>query len=164
VEVTIRSYRPEDAEPLSDVMWRSVREAALADYSVEQTMAWMPEPAGAERMHDRATDGRHVLVATRAGGDVVAYIDLEANGHIDHLYALPEAVGQGVAAALVDAVECLAIAEGLRELRVEASEAARRLFEKKGFVVLTRHDWELRGEPVHNYEMSKQVAVREVDR
>jgi putative acetyltransferase len=37
----------------------------------------------------------------------------------------------------------------------ETSELARRLFERKGFVVLERQDLLIRGVPIHNYRMTK---------
>ena len=41
-------------------------------------------------------------------------------------------------------------------LFTEASELARRLFERKGFVVVERRDIVLRdGVPIHNYRMTK---------
>jgi putative acetyltransferase len=155
VEFSIRLYEPDDAAALAEVMWSSVRTAALADYSPEQTNAWLPEAPLAEAMHRWASDGRCVLVAANVDGRVVGYIDLASDGHIDHLYCSPEAVGQGVASALYDTLERTASSQGLSRLDVEASEAARRLFEKKGFTVEGRRDWELRGVSIHNYKMSK---------
>ena len=46
-----------------------------------------------------------VLVAVNERDCVVGYIDLEASGHIDHLFCAPEAVGHGVASQLCDAME-----------------------------------------------------------
>ncbi len=159
MKATVRTYQPGDAGALSQVMWRSVREAALADYSPEQTVAWLPEPFGAPAMHAWATDGRLVFVAADEDGRVVGYTDLEPDGHIDHLYCLPEAVGRGVASVLYDELEKVAVARGVRELRVEASEAARRFFSKKGFAVRTRRDWVQRGVPIHNYDMTKSLGT-----
>ncbi len=108
-------------------------------------------------MHLWASSGRQVLVASDSDGRVVGYADLEADGHIDHLYCAPEAVGAGVATSLCDALEVLAASEGVGRLYVEASEAARRLFEKRAFCVDNRREWELRGVPIHNYVMSKAL-------
>ena len=153
----MRRYVPDDAAALASVMWRSVRIAALADYSVAQTKAWLPSPPSPERMHRWASDGRSVFVATSEDGRAVGYIDLEAVGYIDHLYCPPEVVGTGVAGALHGALERLAREAGIVWLRVEASEAARRFFTKQGFRVEERRDGELRGVPVHNYAMSKAL-------
>ena len=157
MDVTIRAYRQTDAVDLAEVMWRSVREVAVTDYTREQVEAWLPERLSPDTMHMWASSGREVLVATDSGGRVVGYTDLESDGHIDHLYCAPEAVGEGVAAALCDALEALAASEGVRRLQVEASEAARRLFERRGFRVDSRREWELRGVLIHNYVMSKAL-------
>lgn len=160
MHVTVRAFEPGDAAAVAGVMWRSVRRAALADYTSEQTAAWLPSPPSAETMYRRATDGRTVWVAASEDGEVVGYIDLEADGHIDHLYCSPEAVGGGVAGALYDALEIAACEGGLPELHVEASEGARRLFEKKGFTVQARREWVLRGVAIHNYAMTKHLPAQ----
>jgi putative acetyltransferase len=158
VEVAIRSYRSDDAAALAEVMFRSVREAATADYTAEQVNAWLPARPTPEAADRRARDGRRVLVAAAPEGRILGYIDLQPDGHIDHLFCVPEAVGHGIGARLYDAVERAAADEGLEQLYVEASESARRLLEEKGFVVRERREKELRGVPIHNYAMSKELT------
>lgn len=85
----------------------------------------------------------------------VAYIVLEPNGHIDRLFCAPEAAGQEIASRLHDAVEAAAREQGIRSLFTEASELARRLFERKGFAVVERQDLVVRGVAIHNYRMAK---------
>jgi GNAT superfamily N-acetyltransferase len=41
-------------------------------------------------------------------GHVVAFIDLEPDGHIDRLFCAPEVAGRGVASRLYDAIETAA--------------------------------------------------------
>ena len=158
VEVAIRAYRSDDAAALAEIMFRSVREAATADYTAEQVNAWLPARPTPEAANRRARDGRRVFVAADPEGRILGYIDLEPDGHIDHLFCVPEAVGHGIGARLYDAVERAAADEGLDQLYVEASESARRLFEKRGFAVRERREKELRGVPIHNYAMSKELA------
>jgi putative acetyltransferase len=99
-----------------------------------------------------------VLVAAGEPGHVVAFIDLEPDGHIDRLFCAPGAAGRGVASRLYDAIETAARAQGIRRLFTEASEPARRLFERKGFTVLERQDLILRGVPIRNYRMAKTLG------
>src|SRR3954453_2796173 len=141
--VTLRDWLSDDSAAVAEVMYRSVHEAAAGPYSPQQRQAWMPARPDAEAIRERALDGRRTLVACDERGAVVGYIDLEPDGHIDHLFCAPEAVGRGVGAQLYDAVEALAVHQGIRRLFVEASEQARRLFEKKGFTVDERREWEL---------------------
>jgi putative acetyltransferase len=159
VEVIIRGYDPRDAADLADVFFRSVRQVTLADYTAAQVKAWAPQPRTAEWVHGEASDGRLVLVAANADDRPVAYIDLEPDGHIDRLFCAPEAVGQGIASRLYDAMEAAAREQGIRSLFTEASELARRLFERKGFTVIERQDLVIRGVAIHNYRMAKALSL-----
>jgi putative acetyltransferase len=163
VDVTIRAYDPTDAADLADVFFRSVRQVALSDYTPAQVRAWAPEPRTAEWAHREASDGRMVLVAANDNDRAVAYIDLEPNGHINRMFCAPEAAGQGIASRLYDAVEAAARERGITRLFTEASELARRLFERKGFVVLERQDLVIRGVPIHNYRMAKTLDCPDAD-
>lgn len=158
MKVTIRSYEQRDAADVADVFYRSVHEVALSDYTPEQVKAWVPGRWDAEREHQRSGDGRLVLVASGEPGHVVAFIDLEADGHIDRLYCAPEAAGRGIASQLYDGIEDAARAQGIERLFTEASELARRFFMRKGFTVLERQDKILRGVPIHNYRMAKTLG------
>jgi putative acetyltransferase len=158
VEVTIRSYERRDAADVADVFYRSAREAALSDYTPTQVNAWVPRRWDAEKEHQRSGDGRPVLVAEGESGHVVAFIDLEPDGHIDRLYLAPEAAGGDVAWRLYDVIEAAARDQGIKRLYTEASELARRFFERKGFTVLERQDKVLRGVPIHNYRMAKLLG------
>jgi putative acetyltransferase len=159
VKVTIRPYGQRDARDLADVFFRSVRQAARSDYTAAQVRAWLPERPSPALMHQRAGDGRMVMVAADERDRVIGYIDLEKSGHIDHLFCAPEAVGQGVASRLYDAAEAAARTQGIGRLYVEASEPARRMFERKGFTVLARQDLIRHGVAIHNYQMEKRLQA-----
>jgi putative acetyltransferase len=158
VKVIIRDYDRGDAADLADVFFRSVRQVALSDYTAAQVAAWAPERRTAEQMHETASDGRLTLIAADERDRAVAYIDLEPDGHIDHVYCAPEAAGHGIASQLYDAIEAAAREQGISRLFTEASELARRFFEQKGFALLERQDMVLRGVPIHNYRMSKHLG------
>jgi putative acetyltransferase len=157
--VRIRPYRPGDEHALADVFFASVREAGRDDYSEEQVRAWATERPHPSTFVDRAEDGRLLLVAADANDRVVAYADLESDGHIDHMYCLPPWIGRGVGSALYEAIEREARSRGIQRLFVEASEAARRLFERKGFRVVRRNERELHGVGLHNFDMEKDLQL-----
>jgi putative acetyltransferase len=157
-DVTIRAYVEGDAPALATLFFASVREAGLRDYTDEQVAAWAPEPLDPHRFHLWATDGRTVLVAVNNHDEPVAYCDLEADGHIDHLFCRPDFVGLGVASRLYEALEAIALSRRVPRLYVEASEAARRLFVRKGFSIVERRDLVRRGVAIHNYAMAKTLV------
>ncbi len=157
--IEIRRYRPGDEHALADVFFRSVRGVGPADYTAAQVEAWAParpDPAG---YVDRATDGRALLVAVTAEDRIVGYADLQDSGHVDHLYCLPDHVGQGIGALLYAAIEDEARSRGIDRLFVEASEAARRLFERRGFRLVERRRVVRHGVELHQYRMEKQLRA-----
>ncbi len=154
--IGIRPYREADAEALAAVFERAVRTIGARDYSPDQIEAWIGREPRAERFRARMADGRRCWVADQAGR-VVAFVDLETDGHIDFLFADPSVAGQGVAARLLDELEATARREGLTRLYVEASEAARRFFLRRGYAVQARRDFEIGGVPIHNYAMERRL-------
>ena len=155
----IRPFLAADAVPLAALFHASVHQAGLRDYSPEQVSAWSPTVPDPARFIGRAQDGRIFLVAVDDAGNPIAYGDLERDGHIDHLYCRPDVVGTGIGSALYDALESAANDRGIEFLFVEASEAARRLFERKGFAVERRNDFAINGVPIHNYRMVKSLPI-----
>ena len=125
--------------------------------TLQEIQAWAGAGPSALRFAERMEDGRWAFVADRADGELLGFIDLEADGHIDFLYVAPEAKGRGVADRLLDAVEQVARSAEVQRLYSEASEAARRFFVRRGFVVLRRRDFEVGGVPIHNYAVEKRL-------
>lgn len=153
----IRPFQDADAEALAAVFERAVRGIGARDYSPAQIKAWIGHEPRAASFLARMSDGRRCWVALDDRDQVTAFVDLEADGHIDCLFADPRVAGRGVASALLDVVERTACEAGLTRLYVEASEAARRFLLKRGYTVERRRDFELRGVPIHNYAMARAL-------
>ena len=162
--MSVRPYKPDDAAALATIFRRAVTEIGAKDYTPEQVEAWAGHTPSVDGMKARNGDGRTVLVFVDAADQPLGWIDLEADGHIDTLYCAPEVVGQGAASALYDAIETLAREQGLVRLYTEASEAARRLFLKKGFTETQRRDFPIAHPEsqedvwIHNYAMEKDLT------
>ncbi len=155
--VFIRPFSPSDADALASLFHASVREAAIRDYSTEQVAAWSPSKPDPKRYIEQA-EGRTFLVALDDDNRAIGYGDLEPNGHIDHLYCHPDMVGTGVGSELYAALEATAKQAGIAVLFVEASEGARRLFERRGFGLDARNEFTVNGVAMHNYRMSKTIT------
>jgi putative acetyltransferase len=153
--VRIRAYASGDAAALAGVFERAVRVTASRDYTPAQIEAWLGPGSREDLFRQKMADGRRCWVAIDDAGRVVAFVDLEANGHIDFLFADPEVAGRGVAAALLDVLEKAARADAVSRLYVEASEPARRCLLKRGYSVIARRDFEIGGVAIHNYAMER---------
>ena len=152
----VRTFEPSDADALATLFHASVREVGIRDYSLEQVVAWSPSKPDPAKYRHRA-ERRMFFVAEKGAGGLIGYADLDLDGHIDHLYCRPDAVGIGVGSALYAAIENAAKERGFAVLFVEASVAARRLFERQGFNVEARNDFCVNGVAIHNYRMSKSI-------
>jgi len=153
----VRRFKDEDASALAALFHAAVHGIAQLHYSEAQVNAWAPGVPDPERFVARGADGRTLLVAADDSDAPLAYGDVEADGHIDHLYCRPEAAGTGVTAALYAELEAAARARGIGRLYTEASEPARRFFLKQGFALVERNDFELGGVPIHNFRMEKRL-------
>lgn len=153
----IRPYEEGDADALAAVFERAVRVIGARDYTPAQIEAWIGREARTEGFRSRMADGRQCWVALDGRERVTAFVDLEADGHIDFLFADPDVAGRGVASGLLDVAEQTARNRGLTRLYVEASEAARRFLLKRGYGVERRRDFEIRGVAIHNYAMELRL-------
>ena len=152
----LREYRPNDAAAMAAIFYRSVREVASRCYSQAQIEAWAPGLVDPSVWHsNRTAEGRITIVAVDDADRPIAYGDMETNGHLDHLYSSPEALGKGAASAIYNRLELHAKELGLARLYVEASECALSFFERKGYIKIRKNEFSLRGVLIHNYSMEK---------
>jgi putative acetyltransferase len=149
--------REGDAEAMAEVYRRSVRTLGARDYTPGQVDAWASRGPDAARFRQKIGDGRKGWVAVDPEGQVCGFADLEADGHVDFLYVDPGQAGQGVAGRLLAEVEQAARSAGLTRLYVEASETARPVFERQGYTVTRRRDFEIGGVAIHNYAMARTL-------
>jgi len=141
----IRPYRPQDAEAIAALTLAAIRETGLRAYSPVQVAAWSARYS-VQRLLDRP----------------LAYTVLEESGHLDMLYCRPDHTGRGLAAALLAAAEAAARMRGVTRLFAEASELARPVFARAGYVLLQRRDFTIDHPEgpvaIHNYAMEKALV------
>lgn len=154
----IRDFRESDASALAAITLAAIRHVGSRRYSPEQVEVWAARHPGPERFLARSADGEMIFVA--AGGDdrPVAYALLVPDGHLDMLYCDPDHTRQGLSDRLLTVGESKAVELGLSRLFTEASELARPAFERAGYKVTHRRDFEIEGVAIHNYAMEKRLA------
>jgi putative acetyltransferase len=156
--VRFRAFRDADAQRLSEIYRQAVEVTAARHYSAAQIAAWLTIAPSADRLRELMADGRTRLVCVDDADRPLAFCDLERDGHLHMLFCAPEAGGQGIATRLVEKAEAAARMGGAPAVRVEASEAARGLFERCGFRLLKRRDFSVAGVPIHNYALEKRLV------
>src|SRR6476469_8358621 len=137
----LRPFLAADTPVLAAIFAAAIEQLTGDDYTEEQQQAWA-SAADDEDEFGKRLAGALTLVAT-----------LQGPNHIDMLYVHPGAVGQGVAAMLIDALERLAGGRGAKALTVDASDNALEFFAKRGYVAKQRNTVSRNGECLANTTM-----------
>ena len=158
LSATIRSFRSDDADRLVALVQRSIRDLGAGAYSPEQIAAWSSRHHEAVRFEHRHALGHRILLAVDEEDKPAAVTLYEPGGHLDMLYCHPAHAGRGLATALIHRVEAEAAVAGLPRLTTEASDLARPVFEKAGWITAHRRDFVLGDVPIHNWAMVRHLG------
>jgi len=157
-QLAMRPMLPTDVPLLAEIFRAAIEELTADDYSEAQQEAWA-SAADDEKAFGTKLAHELTLVATY-GGAAIGFAALADNRRIDMLYVHPAAAGQGAGAMLCDALEKLAAARGSKEITVDASDAARGFFDKRGFSAQSRNTVSLGVEWLANTTMTKPLVAR----
>jgi len=158
VTYRLRPFDPGDAPALAALTQDAIRSIGAQAYSPAQVRAWISGHITAERFVTRAEAGHRITIAVDEAGTPAAYALLEGDGHLDMLYCAPAHAGRGLAGRLLNDTEEQAREMGSTKLYTEASELARPAFERAGYALIERREFELRGVMIHNYAMEKPLT------
>src|SRR3979490_2903272 len=110
----LRPFLAEDTPVLAAIFIAGIEELTGDDYNEAQQEAWA-STADDEEQFGKRLAGQLTLVATLQNSPV-GFASLRGADQIDMLYVHPSAVGQGVAAMLIEALEKLAGGRGAKAL------------------------------------------------
>lgn len=133
----LRPFLPGDTMALRELFAQSIEELTADDYDEDQRVAWAGTAADAEAFANRL--GSMVTLVVQVEGEYAGFASLKDNNVLDMLYVHPYFAGQGVGAALTDAIERLARGRGASEITVEASDTAEPFFEARGYEAKQRN-------------------------
>ena len=151
----LRPFLPADTPVLAAIFAAAIQELTGEDYDETQQEAWA-SVADDEAEFGKKLAGELTLIASLNNAPV-GFASLKGKDHIDMLYVHPNAAGQGVASALLNALEKLAGARGATKLTVEASDNAQEFFRKRGYVARQRNSVTINGEWLANTTMQKTL-------
>jgi putative acetyltransferase len=153
----LRPFLPADAPICAAIAQASVAELTGDDYTESQQEAWIAAFPDEDEL-GQLLSAQLTLIAT-LGESSVGFASLKGPDHIDMLYVHPEAVGQGVATALIDALEKLAGARGATKLTADVSDTAQGFFSQRGYVAQQRNSIPRGDEWLANTTMTKALEA-----
>ncbi len=135
--VPLRPFLPADAMALRELYAASIEELTQDDYDEDQRAAW------ASLAEDGADFARRLGAMTtlvvEIEGEHAGFASLKDNKHLEMLYVHPYYAGQGIGAALADAMERIAAGRGVTEITVDASDTAEEFFLGRSYVGVRRN-------------------------
>ena len=158
-KIALRPLLPQDAPLVAGIFRASIETLAAEDYDTAQREAWMARADDEDAFGERLAGG--LTLVGMFEGSPVGFVSLRGSDTIDMLYVHPAATGHGVASMLVDAIEKLAAARGAAKLTTDASDTARRFFEKRGYVPQRRNTVPVDDEWLGNTTMAKSLVAQE---
>jgi putative acetyltransferase len=154
--VGLRPYLPADIAVLAAIFVESIEGLTGEDYSEAQQQAWMA--AADDEQKFGAELGRQLTLVATLQSSPVGFASLKGADHVEMLYVHPSASGRGVATALCNALEKLAIARGATKLTVDASDTAHEFFCKRGYIDQQRSTISVGDEWLARTRMQKTLA------
>lgn len=154
----LRPLRPEDWAQVAEVYADAVRSQATPLYRPEQIQAWAAHPFH-NRAFQEALERGHGLVGhpPERPASVEAFALLDPPDRLSLLYCRGRSSRQGLATALVRALEDHARSAGEHRLRTEASRLSRPLLERLGWSVDGTEEILFAGEPFLRWRMSTSL-------
>ncbi len=160
MSVIIREMRPEDARAFLEVHHAAARGIAGKDYPSAVIEAWAPMP-----ITDKHVEG--ILLNPDCEYRVVAEIDglvvgigavVLDNAELRACYVAPIASRRGIGSLLVQEIERVSRAHGLRTLDLDATVTAEPFYAAHGYCVRERGEHVLRGQRMACVKMRKVPA------
>ena len=151
--VTIRQFRESDAVALWQLLYNTIHQVNIRDYTQPQVEAWAPNTYNLDEWNLKMKQINPFIA--EYDGRILGYADLQADGLIDHFFCHHECQGKGVGRLLMENIFQQANHQGIGVLYSNVSITARPFFERFGFRVKAEQQVERHGQVLINYRMEK---------
>ena len=152
MSVSIRAYRPDDAETLYSIFFEAIHDGTNGHYSKAQQHAWAPWADMPAWWPARLAE-LEIWVA-QADGEIAGFMCATPQGYVDFTYVRPRWMGRSVAQALYDITLERARSRNLTRLTTHASLMARPFFARQGWQVDEMEIVDRSGEQLKRFAMS----------
>lgn len=152
--VVIRPLVPEDADELSQLIWRNLREVLIADYTADAVEALIPTYAPESI---RAYSQKQIALVATVDNKLAGTASLDKD-RVRHVYVAVERRKNGVGTALMREIEVQAIKSGHAKIYLMAGLSAAHFYARLGYVTVERIDRVFRGAPLPVIHMEKRLT------
>lgn len=155
----LRPYREGDTPALITLFRETIHSVNRRDYSPAQLAAWAP--AEIDEAAWAARQAEHHTLLAEIDGALAGFAELTTEGHLHMLFVHKDHQGEGIASALLAAMEERAHTAGQSEITTDASLTAQPFFQRQGFRRLAEQEVERNGQTLRNCRMAKTLSIEE---
>lgn len=148
----VRTAIHSDIPSLLTLFNETVERINIRDYNVEQIKAWQNKATPA-RWEELFNSNLQFIVAENLQHKIIGFTSVNLRGYIHSMFIHYNYQRQGIALALMGAIEKYALVHQISLLTSDVSITARPFFEKMGFVVKMEKIVDLNGVGLVNYSM-----------
>lgn len=152
----VRKAGLSDLADIIEVFKRSIQAISNEHYSEAEKAEWLKTAENKKRWLYALEN--QIFFITEIDSKAVGFISLENNEYIDFIYVHPNYLRKGIAQALLNQVEQLAINSQSTKLKSHVSKAAIQFFEKNGFSI-TQENKNKRGDEVLINHTAEKLLV-----
>ncbi|HNT77774.1 MAG TPA: GNAT family N-acetyltransferase [Anaerolineae bacterium] len=151
----IRSFEPEDAEGLSQLIIQNLRQVNSQDYSTEAIEALIPSYTP-EKLIELA--GQQLTLVSVMGDEVVGTATLDCD-RVRNVFVEVALHQKGIGRELMLAIEDHARQRRFKKLFLLSGLSAQGFYQKLGYTIVKRFDNDLNGIPLPVVQMEKDLGV-----
>ena len=133
----LRKAIPADHNQIGALYYNTVTTINKRDYTPEQIRVWAGNPLDTEGWTKRINE-QHFFVAEDRE-KIIGFGSVTDEGYLDYMYVHKDFQGQGVATALLNAIEEVANNLKLNKIWARVSITARPFFASKGFTITKQY-------------------------
>ena len=149
-KVLLRKYKTADCEQIAALFYQTVHTVNAKDYTEEQLNAWATGKVNLNEWDQSFLE--HDTMVAVMDDEIVGFGDIDQSGYLDRLYVHKDYQRQGIASAICDKLECLALG---KQITTHASVTAKPFFQHRGYNVVREQKVIRQGIALTNYMMMK---------
>ena len=153
--ISLRPYLPADLRRCAKIFRAAIEVSASEDYGDDQIEAWAGRADDLEAFGARLRPA--LTLVALIDHEPVGFASLRDDKELDMLYVDPRFGRRGVGSAMIDALARLAAGRGVELVSTQASDTARALFERHGFVAQRRNIVQIGDQWLANTTMTKRL-------
>jgi N-acetylglutamate synthase-like GNAT family acetyltransferase len=155
--MNVRRYKIGEENEIWRLYHNTTRKINGKDYTQEQVERWAPDQMDAN-WNERIKQ-KNPFVAEH-DGQIIGFVELESNGHIDRFYCHHEWQRKGVGKLLYQAIEDEARRMKINLLFAEVSITAKHFFQSRGFEIVEEESNLICGSPAKRFKMQKRLMLQ----